>query len=281
VTSLHGLCLVLALVAFAANSLLTRAALGQGLFDAAGFALVRIATGAGALWMIARLQPARPAPPAPPWMAALALAVYLASFTAAYERIGAAIGALLLFGAVQVTMVAAGLIRGERPSVFDWLGGALAVIGLLVLTLPGSAAPDPAGAILMVAAGACWGVYSLLGRGSRSPLSDTAVNFARTTALVALPLLWFARPSAVTAAGVALAAASGALASGVGYTLWYTALRHLSAWRAAILQLVVPVLAAAGANVLLDEPIIPRLVAAGGLVAIGVWFTSSPRWTRR
>jgi drug/metabolite transporter (DMT)-like permease len=280
-TSLTGLYLMLALVAFAANSLLTRAALGPGLLDAASFALVRIATGAIALGMLTRLRPARSSSSRPSWTAALALAGYLAAFTVAYTRIGAAVGALLLFGAVQVSMVTVGLFSGERPSAFDWLGGSLAVAGLLVLTLPGAAAPDPAGAVLMVAAGACWGVYSLLGRGSLAPLPDTAVNFARTTALVALPLAWMARPSDASADGVWLATASGALASGVGYTLWYTALPHLSAWRAAILQLIVPVLTAAGANVLLDEPITARLIAAGGLVAVGVWFTSSPRWARR
>ncbi len=279
-TPLHGLCLVLALVAFASNSLLTRAALGEGWLDAASFALIRIATGAAALWILQRLQTTRHVLSRPPWAASAALAGYLVTFTLAYTRIGAAIGALLLFGAVQVTMVTVGLFRGERPSAFDWTGGALAACGLFVLTLPGAAAPDVAGAVLMVLAGACWGAYSLFGRGSVAPLSDTSMNFVRTTALVALPLVWMASPSSLSAAGVSLAAASGALASGVGYTLWYTALPQLSAWRAAILQLVVPVLAAAGAHALLDEPITLRLIGAGALVALGVWFTASPRWRR-
>jgi drug/metabolite transporter (DMT)-like permease len=208
----------------------------------------------------------------------VALAGYLAAFTAAYTRIGAATGALLLFGAVQLTMVATGLVRGERPSEIDWVGAVLALAGLLVLTLPGATAPDLPGAWLMVAAGACWGVYSLVGRGSAAPLSDTARNFVRASALSALPLAWWAWPPQGTVAGVGLATASGTLASGLGYTFWYAALPALSAWRAAVLQLIVPVLTAGGAWLLLGEALTWRLAAAGALVALGVWFTSSPRW---
>ena len=291
-TAAQFLCVIAALTGFAANSLLTRAAIGGGLLDAPSFALVRIVTGAIVLHLLVRIglgrrtsherAPGRRSSPnaseGGPWAAALALSGYLAAFTLAYTRIGAAIGALLLFGAVQLTMVTVGLMRGERPARIDWIGAALAVMGLLVLTLPGTAAPDFYGALLMMSAGACWGAYSLLGRGSTAPLADTAVNFVRTSLLCAIPFGVLAWPPQGSLMGLVLATASGTLASGLGYTFWYAALPALSAWRAAILQLIVPVLTAGGAWLLLGEPITPRLLTAGALVALGVWFTSSPRW---
>jgi len=282
-TAAQNLCVVAALTGFAANSLLTRAGIGGGFLDAASFALIRIVSGAMILRLLVTVRPVRRRSPkasggGPSWLAALSLTGYLAAFTVAYMRIGAAIGALLLFGAVQATMVTVGLVRGERPARIDWLGAAFAVAGLLVLTLPGVAAPDLLGALLMMSAGACWGAYSLLGRGSSAPLADTAVNFVRTSLLCAIPLGVLAWPPHGSVTGLVLATASGTLASGLGYTFWYAALPALSAWRAAILQLIVPVLTAGGAWLLLSEPITPRLLAAGGLVALGVWFTSSPRW---
>lgn len=275
----------MALVAFAANSLLTRSAVGSGALDAPSFALVRVVTGAAALAVLVRLMPSGAlggrAPTSPPWRAAWALSGYLIAFTAAYTRIGAAPGALLLFSAVQVTMVSTGLVRGERLARVDWIGAALAVAGLLVLTLPGARAADPAGGALMIVAGVCWGVYSIIGRGSLAPLAETAWNFARTSALVCLPLAWLAWPPSGSAAGVILAALSGVVASGLGYTIWYAALPALSAWQAALLQLLVPVITAAGAALLLGEPVTVRLVIAGFAVAAGVWLTASPRWHRR
>ena len=265
-----------ALVGFAANSLLTRAALGGGHLDAGGFTLARVVTGALALALIVRARrDGRDRPDRASWTPALALTGYLAAFTLAYTRIGAAIGALLLFGAVQVTMMATGLIRGERPGTLGWIGGALAVAGLMTLTFPGLAAPDPAGAILMIAAGACWGAYSILGRGSRDPLADTSSNFVRSTALLALPMAWLAWPPRGTLTGLALATASGALASGLGYTLWYSILPSLSAWRAAILQLLVPIITALGAALFLSESISSRLVVSTALVAVGVTLTAA------
>jgi drug/metabolite transporter (DMT)-like permease len=263
------------LCAFAANSLLTRAALAGGHLDAASFALVRLGSGAATLWLIVRLRSGR-APAAEPLASALWLAGYTVCFTLAYVRIGAAVGALLLFGAVQVTMIGAGLARGERPARIDWLGVALAGAGLVVLTRPGLAAPDPIGAALMLAAGACWGAYSLAGRGGADPAGRTALNFARAT-LLAAPL-WLAAPgpTTLTAPGLGLALASGGLASGVGYTLWYAVLPHLAAWRAAVVQLVVPVLTALLAALLLGEALTMRLAVATALVATGVWLTVWP-----
>ena len=272
---------IAALACFAANSLLTRGALGHALLDAPSFTIIRLATGAA---MLAVLLRARGTPPVQrgTWTSALALAGYAVAFTLAYTRIGAGVGALLLFGAVQVTMITTGLTRGERPLVRDWVGLLLAAGGLAWLTLPGASAPDLTGAALMVIAGASWGVYSILGRGSRDPLAATAGNFWRATILgvAALGLLY--NPHAITWRGVLLAAASGALASGVGYTFWYSALTHLTAWRAALVQLTVPVMTALAAIVILAEPFTNRLLVATVLVCGGVGLTLvRPRSRRR
>ena len=264
-----------AIVGFSANSLLTSAALGAGRLDPATFTMVRLATGALALAVLVRMS-RRTARERGDWRSALWLAGYAVPFTLAYLRIGAAVGALILFGSVQVTMIAIGLARGERPARIDWLGLALAAAGLLALTLPGASAPDPAGAALMTLAGVCWGLYSLDGRRSRDPLGATAGNFLRAAPA---GLLFFLAQRAhlhVTGTGLALATASGALASGVGYTLWYAALPHLAAWRAAVLQLIVPVLTAALASLLLREPIGARLIVAAAVIGAGVWLTIHP-----
>lgn len=262
-----------ALIGFAANSLLTRGAVSAGLIDAASFTLIRLATGAATLALLLRARRG-PAADRGRWSSAASLAGYACAFTVAYTRIGAALGALLLFGAVQVTMVGVGIARGERPRRLDWIGVGLAAAGLLVLTLPGAAAPDLWGAILMLAGGACWGAYSLAGRGSRDPLGATTGNFLRGTVLATIALLPFLPDAHVTASGLLLATASGSLASGVGYTVWYAALPALAAWRAALVQMIVPVLTAFGAVVLLGEAIDARLVFAAPLIAAGVWLTT-------
>lgn len=273
---------VAALIGFAGNSLLTRAALGAGDIDAAAFTGVRLATGAAALALLARLRsrPADATADAGSWHAALALAAYAVFFTIAYLRIGAGVGALVLFGGVQVTMIGTGLVRGERPARIDWAGVVLAAGGLGVLTLPGATAPDPLGTGLMALAGVCWGVYSLIGRRNRDPLGATAGNFLRATAFGALfvAISWAALSA--TPRGLVFAAISGSLASGVAYTLWYAALPHLQAWRAAILQLAVPILTALGATAWLGESITSRLALAAALVAAGVTLTVVPAWHR-
>lgn len=261
-----------ALTGFAANSLLTRAALGSHLIDAPSFTLIRLATGAATLLLLVRAR-GRAATGSGTWTGALALAGYAVAFTIAYTRIGAAVGALLLFGAVQITMTGTGLVRGERPKRIDWVGVALAIGGLLVLTLPGAAAPDVIGAALMLVAGACWGVYSLLGRTSRDPLATTSGNFVRATLLAAAALAALLPQASISSRGVMLAVASGSLASGVGYTFWYAALPALASWRAALLQLLVPVLTAILAAAWLGEIISTRLVLAAGLVIAGVALT--------
>lgn len=255
------------LVCFAANSLLCRAALRPGLADPATFTAVRLASGAVALALVLALA-RRARPSGGTAGSALALFVYAAAFSLAYVRIGAGVGALLLFGAVQVTMVGWAALRGRRPSRVQAVGIALALAGLGWLSLPGATAPDPLGAALMVAAGAAWGAYSLRGRGAGDPLATTAHNF-----VLALPLALglaaathLARGLAATVPGLALAIASGALASGGGYTLWYAVVPALGATRAAALQLAVPVLAGLGATAFLGER--PSARVAGAAVAI-------------
>ncbi len=272
-----------ALVGFSANSLLTRAALQTARLDALTFMGVRLLAGAVMLWLILRWRRAPAVPEDGTQKSAAALFGYAVLFTIAYVLIGASVGALILFGAVQVTMIGAGILFGERPRLADWLGVACAVAGLLVLTLPGATAPDPLGAAMMAGAGVAWGIYSLHGRSSRDPLGATAGNFRRAAVpgaalAVAGALFQYAH---VTAAGLLLAIASGALASGVGYTLWYAALPALTRTRAAVLQLTVPVLTAFAAAALLGEAISARLAAAAVLIALGVWLTVRPRATGR
>jgi drug/metabolite transporter (DMT)-like permease len=269
---------LLALLGFAANSLLCRAALAGGAarsIDAASFTLVRLASGALVLALLlrARRRPAAPTEQRGSWPAALALFAYAAGFSLAYVRIGAGVGALLLFGCVQLTMLGAGLARGERPRALEWVGLAVALAGLAGLTLPGASAPDAPGALLMAGAGVAWGLYSLRGRGAGDPLAATAGNFLRSVPLAAalwLLALLLAPGAHASAKGLLLATASGALASGLGYSLWYAALPSLSAARAAIVQLAVPLLAAGGAVLLLHEPLTQRLVLGGAALLAGV-----------
>jgi drug/metabolite transporter (DMT)-like permease len=269
-----------ALVGFAANSLLTRAALGSASLDPASFALVRLVAGAVTLAALVRLRDRSPTHYGS-WVSAAALGVYIVPFTLAYGRINASVGALVLFGAVQVTMIGAGLMRGERPARVDWLGVALALGGLLVFAVPGVTAPDPTGMALMAIAGVCWGVYSLVGRAAPDPLAATAGNFIRATVAGVLFVAVSGSSRHITSRGVLLATASGSLASGIAYTLWYAALPALAAWHAAVLQLIVPVLTAISAALLLHETITSRLVLATTLVLLGVLLTIVPRWHQR
>ncbi|MFN0242981.1 MAG: DMT family transporter [Planctomycetota bacterium] len=273
---------MLALAAFAANSLLCRAALGAGSIDAASFTAVRLASGAVAsIALVLVTQRKREGESGGSLASAAALFAYAAAFSLAYVRIATGVGALVLFGCVQLTMIGWSAWRGARPTAKEAAGVAIAFAGLAVLTLPGAVAPDPIGVGSMALAGVAWGVYSLRGRGSRSPLRATAANFALTVPMAALGLLvaWLTSSRwNLSSRGVVLAAASGVLASGVGYTVWYAALRELSATRAAALQLLVPVLAALSATVLLDERITARLVVAGALVLGGV---ATATWWKR
>ncbi len=267
----------LAMVAFAANSVLCRLALGAGLIDAASFTTVRVA--AGAIVLAALIFPK--------WRSGSRAAVdlrmvamlfgYMGFFSFAYISLETGTGALILFGAVQLTMFATALATGEKFGMVSWCGLALAFAGLVYLVLPGVTAPDPLGAILMAGAGACWGAYSLLGRRSVAPLETTANNFIFCLPLVVLLSLFFQRGVEVTTTGVLLAIASGALASGLGYSIWYAALRNLTATRAATVQLSVPAIAALGGVVLMSEPVTLRLVVASIATLGGVWIVLAQR----
>jgi len=267
----------LALAAFAGNSLLCRAALRDTPIDAASFTAIRIASGAIALWLIVRLRASSPAR-AGSWPSALALFAYAAAFSFAYLSLTAATGALLLFGAVQATMIGAGLARGEHLSLSQWLGVLVAAAGLVGLLLPGLTAPPLGGALLMVAAGVAWGVYSLRGRtpaaANVDPTVANAGNFARATpmalALPGIALLWPGEAVRFDAVGAAYALASGALTSGVGYAVWYAALKGLKATSAATVQLSVPVLTALAGVVLLAEPLTLRVALASVAVLGGI-----------
>lgn len=259
----------LAMLAFAGNSLLCRLALKQSAIDAASFTSVRLIAGAVTLGLIVHFRgSAKPA--AGDWVSASALFVYAAGFSWAYISLPAGTGALLLFGAVQITMIGYGVWRGERLRPAQTLGLLAACGGLIVMLLPGAHAPPWRGSVLMLCAGVAWGVYSLRGRSARNPLGVTAGNFWRASVMTLAMSGLLLRSAELDAAGVAYAVASGALASGVGYAIWYTAIRGLAATSAASVQLTVPVIAALGAVVLLGEPITLHLVVTSVIILGGV-----------
>lgn len=268
----------LAMLAFAGNSLLCRVALRDTAIDPASFTTLRLLSGALVLALIVRLRP-RSGPTRADWISALALFAYAAGFSWAYVSLPAATGALLLFGAVQTTMIGRGLAGGERLNGLQSGGLIIATAGLVLLLLPGLDAPPLVGAVLMLGAGVAWGVYSLRGRGTGDPIAVTAGNFLRAMpfALV-MSVLTFGHTN-LNAAGIACAVASGALTSGIGYAIWYSALPALKATQAATVQLSVPVIAAAGGIVLLGESANARLIVAtlAILGGIGLVLFERPR----
>jgi len=259
----------LAMVAFAANSLLCRQALAHTRVDPATFTTVRIASGALALALLARARGGSPVA-AGSWGSALALFAYAAGFSFAYASLPASTGALLLFGAVQLTMIGQGLRSGERLRPPQLAGLAAAFAGLVGLLAPGLSAPPPFGAALMIAAGVAWGVYSLRGRGAGAPLLVTSGNFARAVPLALATSLAFMAHASADPLGLAFAAASGAIASGLGYAIWYSALPGLDATRAATVQLSVPVLASLGGVAFLGERVTLRLALASVAILGGI-----------
>lgn len=260
---------LLAMLAFAANSLLCRLALASGSIDPASFAALRLASGAAMLVLVMRLRGASPASGGS-WTAAFWLFAYAALFSFAYVRLPTGVGALLLFGAVQATMVGAGLWRGERLGARQWLGLALAMGGLVALLLPGLSAPPPGSAALMLAAGVGWGAYSLHGRGARDAGAATAGNFLRAVPFAALLVAACLPQLSVSPAGLAYALCSGAITSGLGYIVWYAVLPSLRASAAASVQLSVPLLAALGGTLLLGEDWTQRLAWTGLAILGGI-----------
>jgi drug/metabolite transporter (DMT)-like permease len=260
---------LLAMTAFAANSLLCRMALKNTAIDAASFTSIRIVSGALVLWLIVRWRSA-PGTARGSWLSAAALFAYAAGFSFAYLQLSAAVGALLLFCAVQITMIGYGLARGEKLRGQQLLGLGLALAGLVSLLLPGLSAPPPASAALMLAAGVAWGIYSLRGRGQGDPTVATAGNFLRAVPFALVLSLALLARTELDGAGALYAAASGGLASGLGYALWYAALPGLSATNAATIQLSVPVLAAVGGVIFLGEAITLRLLLSSAAILGGI-----------
>jgi drug/metabolite transporter (DMT)-like permease len=259
----------LAMIAFAGNSLLCRLALTTTRIDAASFTSLRLISGALMLWLLVQSRDVQYSDKGN-WWSALALFAYAAGFSFAYISLPAATGALLLFGSVQATMISFGLWQGERLQRLQLLGLVLALLGLTGLLLPGVSAPPLAGSILMLTAGIAWGVYSLRGKGSGNPVAVSAGNFLRVVPLtVVLSLIMFNHAS-VDKAGFFYALGSGALASGIGYAIWYSALPFLKSTHAATVQLSVPVIAALGGVVFLDEHISLRLVLASIAILGGI-----------
>lgn len=261
--------IALAMIAFAGNSLLCRLALKDTAIDAASFTTLRLLSGAVMLWLVVRLRGGARSG-AGSWLSALALFAYAAGFSFAYLSLPAATGALLLFGAVQATMIGHGLWRGERLRGAQTVGLVLALGGLVGLLLPGLSAPPMFGSVMMLGAGAAWGIYSLRGRGAGDATRVTAGNFLRAVPIaVALSLLMLDKAS-VDGAGLLYAVASGALASGLGYAIWYTALPAIKATTAATVQLSVPVIAALGGILFLGEAITLRLALASMAILGGI-----------
>ena len=261
----------LTMIAFASNSVLNRLALGQNTIDATSYTTVRLISGAVMLFMIASLyRKNEQLILRGSWISAAFLFLYAITFSFAYLSLTAGTGALILFGSVQITMIIAALNSGERPHIFEWIGLFLALGGLVYLVFPGLAAPPPLGSVLMTIAGIAWGFYSIRGRGSNNPLAVTAGNFVYAIPMILLIRLVSLSNIHVSTNGILLATLSGALASGMGYVIWYAALRGLTTIRAAIVQLSVPVIAAWSGVIFLAENISLRLLVAGVFILGGI-----------
>ncbi len=263
-----------ALIAFAFNSILCRMALLGGDIDPAGFTAIRLISGAIALAAILLLSnKTQNIAKAGSWTSAFYLFAYAIAFSFAYVGLSTATGALILFGFVQITMIALTILAGKRPSPLEWCGLIVAFGGLIYLVLPGLAAPPLVSSILMAGAGIAWGFYTLRGKQTTDPLADTTGNFIRAVPMAVVVLIIFLPQVTISARGAFLAALSGAIASGIGYTVWYAALQYHTATRAAVLQLSVPVIAAAGGWFFLAETAEVRLLIAAALILGGIALT--------
>ena len=267
-----------ALTAFAFNSILCRLALRSGEIDAASFTAIRLVAGAVTLAiLLLAFGNTKKVTKIGNWRSAFFLFAYAICFSFAYLGLTTATGALVLFGCVQMTMIGGSIARGEWPGRSEWIGLIVAFAGLVYLVFPGLTSPPLISAVLMAAAGGAWGIYTLRGKGSTEPLADTTGNFIRSVPMVAVASLPFVSQMHVSSRGVILAVLSGSVASGIGYTVWYTALRYHTATRAAILQLAVPLIAATGGIFFLSETADLRLVVAAALILGGIGLTIAVR----
>jgi drug/metabolite transporter (DMT)-like permease len=265
----------LALIAFAANSVLCRLALGNGAIDASSFTAIRLLSGAVALFIILSLKGSikesnKGTSSKGSWSAAFTLFLYAITFSYAYLSVDTGTGALILFGSVQITMIILSLISGTRLHFIEWSGVILAFTGFIYLVLPNITTPSIDGFMLMTVSGTSWGIYTLKGRGSKNPLMDTTYNFLRTIPFVVLLAVFTLQNMAYSSEGIVLALISGAITSGVGYTIWYIALGGLSSTQAAVIQLSVPVIAAIGGVIFVSETITIRLVISATIVLSGI-----------
>lgn len=261
----------LALIAFAANSVLCRLALDGGLIDAASFTVIRLLAGIVMLtFLVAPKHHLAAVYKQGSWLSAALLFTYAATFSFAYISLDTATGALILFGAVQITMLLAAMRAGYHLSWMEWVGMGLAIFGFIYLMLPHAEAPSWSGFVLMLLSGVAWACYTLAGRRSEQPLMDTTANFLRTIPLAILLLLVFAEKTSINFEGALYAILSGAIASGLGYTIWYMVLPKLTSVRAAVLQLLVPVLAALGGLLFVAEPIVLPFFVAASMILGGI-----------
>jgi drug/metabolite transporter (DMT)-like permease len=262
---------VLALVAFAANSVLCRLALGEETIDASSFTIIRLLSGAIVLLLILQFRGKKNNSSAKgSWLAGIMLFLYAAPFSFAYIMLDTGTGALILFGAVQITMILASLMTGNRLHIAEWIGVTIACSGFVYLVLPEVSKPSVVGFALMSIAGIAWGIYTIKGGGSVNPLSDTAYNFARSIPLVLILAVIAYQTTHISSKGALLAIISGGIASGIGYTIWYIALGGLSVTQAAVVQLSVPVIAALGGVIFVSEKISLRLTLSALLILGGI-----------
>lgn len=261
----------LALIAFAANSVLCRLALANGNIDASSFTGIRLLSGAIALLLILSIKGNKQGVSSKgSWTSSFTLFLYAITFSYAYLSLDTGTGALILFGSVQITMILLSIIFGTRLHIIEWSGFFIAFTGLVYLVIPSITKPSVSGFILMTVSGMSWAIYSLRGRGSKNPLMDTTYNFLRTIPFITL-LAIFTMPNInYSSQGIILALLSGAITSGVGYTIWYIALRSLSSIQAAVLQLSVSIIAAIGGVIFLSETITSRLVISAVIVLCGI-----------
>jgi drug/metabolite transporter (DMT)-like permease len=267
-----------ALIAFAANSVLNRLALGANTIDASSYIAIRLMAGAITLTLINginknefnSIKKAFIKPNLKTFLPAFYLFLYGISFSFAYRSLNSGMGAFILFGTVQITMLSTALIKGERPHLAEWAGLLVAIFGLIYLLFPGLSAPDPIGAFLMTIAGISWAFYTLKGRGVKDPIETTTLNFIRSVPMILILNLFTLNHAYLSTIGVIYALISGAITSGVGYSIWYAALSGLTTTQAAILQLFVPIIAAFGGIIFLSESLTIRLISAGLLIISGV-----------
>jgi drug/metabolite transporter (DMT)-like permease len=260
----------MAMVAFASNSILCRLALEPGAIDAVTFTTVRLVSGALTLLLISFSTGRAKSRGAGNWVSGAMLFAYAVCFSLAYVDLSIATGALILFGAVQLTMLVVAIATGERPQPLQWFGLLAALGGFIYLVSPGLEAPSPLGSVLMTVSGVAWGGYTLRGRASGDPISATTDNFVRSVPFVLVVAAVMMRGGHLTTRGVVLAIVSGAVTSGIGYVIWYAALRGLTATRAATVQLTVPVIAALGGVIFMSEAISLRLAVATATILGGV-----------